>query len=162
MRKRKVFSVFRLSRMTDYGVVLLSYMAQQPNVLCTAPELADRTTLPAPTVAKILKSLSKAGVLAATRGALGGYVLSRPTQEISVSEIITALDGPVALTACVDGSDDNCAVESLGPMAGGWNRINLAVKSALDNVSLADLISDSGMIRHFEDAPASGLATVGR
>ncbi len=154
--------MFRLSRMTDYGVVLLSYMAQRPNAQCAAPDLADRTGLPAPTVAKILKSLSKAGILSATRGSLGGYALARPVARISVAEIITALDGPVALTACVDGSDDNCAVERLCPMAGGWNRINMAVKAALDEVSLADLINDSGMIRNFEEATPHGLASAGR
>ncbi|MEQ8440418.1 MAG: SUF system Fe-S cluster assembly regulator [Alphaproteobacteria bacterium] len=138
--------MFKLSKMTDYGVVVLSYLANSTNRLSTATELADRTTLPAPTVAKILKLLARADVVAATRGAQGGYHLDRDPTQISVSEIITALEGPVALTACVDGSEDNCAVERLCPMAGGWDTINSAVRSALDGVSLADLIAESSAI----------------
>lgn len=135
--------MFKLSRMADYGVVLLSTMARQQGARYAAPELALRTTLPAPTVSKILKLLAKAEIVSATRGAQGGYALARPPSAITVAEIITAFDGPVALTACVGGSDDSCAVESLCPMAGGWNRINMAVKKALDSVSLADLIAES-------------------
>jgi FeS assembly SUF system regulator len=135
--------VFKLSRMADYGVVVLSYMARRPDALSTAPDLAARTTLPGPTVSKILKSLAKGSVVTATRGAHGGYALARPVEQITVAEIIAALDGPVALTACVEGSSDSCAVESLCPMAGGWNRINVAVKAALDAVTLADLIEES-------------------
>ena len=150
--------MFKLSRMTDYGVVLLSSMAQRPDCLSTAPDLADRTMLPAPTVAKILKALAKGQVIVATRGAQGGYSLARPADEITVAEIIAALDGPVALTACVDGSDDNCSVERLCPLAGGWNRINLAVKAALDEVSLADLISECGLSDPtFGDVPGIAL-----
>lgn len=137
--------MFKLSRMADYGVVLLSTMARHQDARYAAPELANRTTLPAPTVSKILKLLSKAELVTATRGAQGGYALSRPPGAITVAEIITAFDGPVALTACVGGSDDSCAVESLCPMAGGWNKINLAVKTALDSVTLADLIAESEM-----------------
>jgi FeS assembly SUF system regulator len=151
--------VFRLSRMTDYGVVLLNYLAQDEAQRSTAPELAVRTGLPAPTVAKILKALARADVIAATRGAQGGYALERPADEVSVAEIIAALDGPVALTACVEGSDDNCAVERLCPLAGGWNRINAAVKTALDSVTLADLIADSGQVQQLPGKDAGGDAS---
>ncbi|MBO6837641.1 MAG: SUF system Fe-S cluster assembly regulator [Alphaproteobacteria bacterium] len=154
--------MFRISRMTDYGVVLLSYMARRPDALSTAPELAERTTLPAPTVAKILKALAKAKVITAQRGAQGGYALQRPATQVTVSEIVAALDGPVALTACVDGSTDDCKVENLCPMAGGWNRINTAVQTALDSVTLADLIADSAMIPSFEARPAHETASAGR
>lgn len=135
--------MFKLSRLADYGVVLLSTMARQQDQRYAAPELAQRTTLPAPTVSKILKLLSKAGIVTATRGAQGGYALSRAPHAITVAQIITAFDGPVALTACVGGSDDSCAVESLCPMAGGWNKINLAVATALNSVTLADMIAES-------------------
>lgn len=139
--------MFRLSRMADYGVVVLSSLAQRGDAgLTTATELSERTTLPAPTVSKILKALARGGVIDATRGAHGGYALSRPADGVTVAEIIAALDGPVALTACVEGSDDTCAAERLCPMAGGWNRINTAVKTALDSVTLADLMAESAML----------------
>jgi len=150
--------VFKLSKMTDYGVVVLSYMANSTDKLMTSPDLAERTTLPAPTVAKILKLLARADVVTATRGAQGGYQLDRDPTEISVAEVISALEGPVALTACVDGSEDSCAVERLCPMAGGWDTINSAVKSALDGVSLADLIEESSAIPPAFRLPADETA----
>ena len=91
--------MFKLSRMTDYGVVLLCYMAQRSDARSTAPELAERTGLPAPTVSKILKALTKADILSATRGAQGGYAIARAPESVTVAQIIAALDGPVALTA---------------------------------------------------------------
>lgn len=147
--------MFKLSRMADYGVVVLSYMARRPDGLSTAPDLAERTTLPAPTVSKILKLLARGDVVTATRGAHGGYALARPVEQVTVAEIIAALDGPVALTACVEGSTDSCVVESLCPMAGGWNRINGAVKAALDSVTLADLIEESATMPVLEPVSAS-------
>lgn len=131
--------MFKLSRMADYGVVVLSRMARNQGAVVTAAELADRTGLPQPTVAKTLKLLTRGGLLASHRGTQGGYSLDRAPERVTVTEIITALDGPVALTACVDGSDDSCAVESLCPIRGHWERVNDAVKGALDSVTLADL-----------------------
>jgi FeS assembly SUF system regulator len=131
--------MFKLSRMADYGVVVLSRMARAPGEVVTAPELAERTALPQPTVAKTLKLLTRGGLLTSHRGTQGGYSLDRAPAEVTVAEIIAALDGPVALTACVDGSDDNCAVENLCPIRGHWERVNEAVKGALEGVTLADL-----------------------
>ena len=95
--------------------------------------------MPQPTVAKILNSLARANLVTPHRGAAGGYTLSRAPHEIAVSEIIEALEGPIALTACVDGTPDVCNVEALCPLRGHWNRVNHAIKEALDNVSLAEL-----------------------
>ncbi|MBP5856938.1 SUF system Fe-S cluster assembly regulator [Marivibrio halodurans] len=131
--------MFKLSRMADYGVVVLSRMARDQGRVVTAYELSERTGLPQPTVAKTLKLLTRGGLLESHRGTQGGYSLDRAPTEVTVSEIIAALEGPVALTACVDGSDENCAVESLCPIRGHWERVNEAVKDALDSVTLADL-----------------------
>lgn len=157
--------MFKLSRMADYGVVVLSRMARAPGEVVTAVQLAERTGLPQPTVAKTLKLLSRGGLIASHRGAQGGYSLDRAPGEVTVTEIITALDGPVALTACVDGSDDNCAVESLCPISGHWQRVNEAVKGALDSVSLADLTAaqteaaiNFGRKREEADEPAPAAA----
>lgn len=154
--------MFKLSKMTDYGVILLCSMAQRPDCLSTAPELAARTLLPAPMVAKVLKALGKAEIVTATRGSQGGYTLSRVPTHITVAEVISALDGPVALTACVEGSDESCAAERTCPMAGGWNRINVAVKTALDTVTLADLMADSNLIRPDMKTAFSPTAATGQ
>ena len=145
--------MFKLSRMTDYGVVALGFMVERQGVLVTAPEVAEGTGLPLPTVAKLLKLLAKDGIVAAQRGAQGGYLLDRAASDISVAEIIASLDGPVALTACVDGAEGNCQVETLCPMRGRWDRINLAVKAALDSVSLAEIAAEP-VVPDFIGTPA--------
>jgi Rrf2 family protein len=92
-----------------------------------------------PTVAKVLKDLAREGVLMSERGVHGGYRLARPPGEITVLQIIRALEGPVSLTACVDGTEGNCDVESLCPMRGNWDRVNRAIRGALESVSLAEM-----------------------
>jgi FeS assembly SUF system regulator len=126
--------------MIDYGVVILSQMAHHRDEMVTAPGLAESTGLPAPTVAKILKSLAHSDLVTSHRGVHGGYTLSREPEAISVASILEALEGPVALTACVEGSDDQCNVASLCPIRGGWEKVNHAIRGALEAVSLADLV----------------------
>jgi len=131
--------MLRLNRITDYAIVVLAQMAREPERLVTAPQLAHDSAVPTPTVAKVLKDLAREGVLASERGAHGGYRLARAPAEITVLEIIRALEGPVSLTACVDGTEGLCDVESLCPMRGNWDRVNSAIRAALANVSLADM-----------------------
>ena len=137
--------MFRLSKLTDYGVIVLGQMADLAGEYTTAPELAEATNLPQPTVAKILKLLAKSDVIVSTRGAGGGYALERDATDVTVAEIIEALDGPVALTACVDGAEGSCDVENLCPMRGRWDPINMAVRSALESVTLSDINQDAGI-----------------
>lgn len=132
--------MIRLSKLTDYAIVVMSEMAREGRTVHTVPHLADRTGVPAPTVAKVLKTLAAAGLMTSQRGASGGYTLGRPAAEISVAAIVTALEGPIALTACVEGADTQCGVERLCPMRGGWEKINRAIRTALEEVSLADLM----------------------
>jgi FeS assembly SUF system regulator len=131
--------VIRLSKLADYAVVMLSHMAAREGEVYTTARLAERSSVPEPTAAKILKLLVRSGVLTSQRGSGGGYELARPASQISVSEIIVALDGPIALAACVDGSDEHCGVETLCSMRGNWNRVNRAIRDALDNISLAEM-----------------------
>lgn len=131
--------MLRLSRMTDYAVVLLARMAHGGGGLSTAPALAAATSLPEPSVGKILKQLARAGLVVAQRGAAGGYVLARPAAAIRVSEIVAALEGDIALTACVDGAEGLCKVEATCSVRGRWDPVNRAVRAALDAVSLADM-----------------------
>src|SRR3546814_16688720 len=83
--------------------------------------------------------LAKGGLVESRRGVNGGYVLTRRPEDISAAEIIAALDGPVALTACVDGAVGDCRVESLCPLLGGWDRVHAPLRTALESVSLAAL-----------------------
>ena len=99
------------------------------------------TGLPPATVGQVLKALGAGGLVSGARGAQGGYVLSRTPAEISVAEIVTALDGPVAITACVEGADDPCTVESVCLLRGSWDAVNDAIETALSNVSLADMLA---------------------
>ncbi len=98
--------------------------------------------MPLPTVAKLLNALSHENLIESHRGAAGGYTLRRPAEDISVAEIIQALEGPIALTACVEGSEDDCGVASLCPMRGNWDRVNRAIYGALSEVTLADMASN--------------------
>lgn len=132
--------MLKLGRMIDYGVVILSQMAHHRDDLITAPDLAEATGLPSPTVSKILKSLAHSDLVTSHRGVHGGYTLSRAPEAISVAAILEALEGPVALTACVEGSEDHCNVASLCPIRGGWEKVNDAIRAALQAVSLADLV----------------------
>lgn len=130
--------MIKLNRMTDYGVVVMSQMNQHPGTV-TAPELAQATGLPIPTVSKLLKQLAKSGLIESHRGVHGGYSIVRDLEDINAMEIIEALDGPVALTDCVDGAEDMCNVQSLCPLRGGWDKVNAAVRKALTEVTLAEL-----------------------
>ncbi|TNE40906.1 MAG: SUF system Fe-S cluster assembly regulator [Alphaproteobacteria bacterium] len=131
--------MIKLSKMTDYGVVIMSEMARQPDRTMTAPDMSLFTGLPVPTAAKILRILAKSPFVSSQRGAHGGYTLTREPDEISIAEIVRAMEGPVAVTSCVDESGNDCSVEERCPMRGGWEKINRALNTALEEVTLADM-----------------------
>jgi FeS assembly SUF system regulator len=131
--------MLRLSKLADYAVVVLVRLSHQEGVQ-TAPGIAASTGIPEPTVAKVLKILASAELVASQRGAKGGYRLNRPLALISVTEVISAVDGPIALTACVDGyGSTECESQSLCPMRGRWNPVNAAVQRAVAAITLADM-----------------------
>lgn len=133
--------MFRLSNLTDYAVVVMSQMARHRDGVQTVAQIAERTGVPMPTVAKLMKVLTPAGLIVSQRGATGGYTLERAPAAISIAEIITALDGPIAITHCVDGADSSCNVERICPMRGNWEKVNRAVRQALEQVTLADMMT---------------------
>lgn len=102
--------MIRLSRLTDYAVTLLTQMVSEGKGLWAASDLAEKAGVPLPTVSKILKQLSKGGIVVAQRGATGGYHLVRPATDISIAAIIEAMDGPIALTDCAEGGDQDCRI----------------------------------------------------
>jgi len=135
--------MIKLSKMTDYGVVIMSEMARLPERTMTAPDVSLHTGLPVPTAAKILRILAKSPFLTSQRGAHGGYQIARAPADISIAEIVRAMEGPVAVTSCVDDSVDDCSVQSCCPMRGGWEKINRALNTALEEVTLADMCQET-------------------
>jgi len=132
--------MLRLSRLTDYAVVTLSAMARQQGCVLSSAALAEQSGVPEPTVAKILKQLAKDGLVAAVRGAAGGYRLDTPASGISIGAVVAAVEGPVALTACVEGSTQECGMSSACALRGKWDPVNDAIRAALEQVSVADVM----------------------
>jgi FeS assembly SUF system regulator len=131
--------MLRLSKLTDYATVILSFMARDGSHVHAAMEIAAATGIALPTVSKILKLLVKAGVLISTRGAKGGYALARVPEKISVAAIIGALEGPIALTECSI-SHQGCEQATGCDIRGNWGVINRTIHNALESVTLADMI----------------------
>jgi FeS assembly SUF system regulator len=131
--------VIRLSKLADYGIVLMTHLARHRGRQQAAPEIAAATAVPQPTASKILKALTRAELLASQRGAHGGYGLARDAGEITVAEIIEALDGPIALTQCIESGPGECDIERLCPARTNWRRINRAIREALDGITLAEM-----------------------
>ena len=134
--------MIKLSKMTDYAVVCLGMLARKPGSSMSATELSKETGLALYTVQKLLKLLvSKSDFIKANRGALGGYMLNRNSSEISVVEIIEALDGPITLTSCVDKSESFCEASDICFLGGKWNKINEIIRKSLNDISLKELLS---------------------
>jgi FeS assembly SUF system regulator len=129
--------MLRISRLTDYATVILASLAG--GSLASAAEIAERTRIGVPTVSKLLKELQHAGLVHSVRGARGGYQLARPAATINAAEIIDAVEGPVALTECAGGAG-HCGIESTCLVGHGWQRISRAIRSALVEVSLEELV----------------------
>jgi len=130
--------MLRMSRLTDYATVLLAALAGEPGRVQTAASLAEQTRLAAPTVCKLLKQLQRAALVSSTRGPRGGYQLARPAAQISAAAILDALEGPLALTDCSAGHG-NCEIEDTCRVGRVWQRLNLAIRRSLYEVSLAQL-----------------------
>lgn len=131
--------MLKLSKMADYAGVIVVQVVRHPSRVHTASSMADELGLPKTTVAKCLKMLAKHGVLASQRGVNGGYKLAREAKDISVAEVIYALDGPVQLTECAHGRPSDCQIEKTCPMRGGWDSINTTIQQTLQGMSLADM-----------------------
>lgn len=137
--------MIKLSRLSDYGIVLMTQLARRPGVMTTAPELALTSGLPVPTVSKVLKLLAQDGLLGSQRGTKGGYMLGRPAAEVTVADIIRALEGPIALTECTDAEGGSCEIEPSCPTRTNWRRINDAVIDALEGISLSEMTSPGAL-----------------
>ncbi len=132
--------MIRMTRQSDYGIVLVSHLAAYPERSFGAPDLAAQVKLPLPIVRKILKLLTRGGLLTSLRGTKGGYTLARPPAAISVADVVTALEGPIALTECIDNTPGSCTRETICPLRPRWQHINQVVRQALSTISLSELI----------------------
>ncbi len=147
--------MIRLTNLADYAVVVMTAAAREPSCKLSAARVAEVTAIPLPTVAKLMGVLARSGLLVASRGVGGGFVLGHAPAAISIAAIVEAVDGPIALTACVSVDSHDCAIESRCNVRGHWGPINLAVRAALEAVTLADLLRPAA--KGFADA-----ATVAR
>ncbi|QXF11625.1 MULTISPECIES: SUF system Fe-S cluster assembly regulator [Sphingopyxis] len=130
----------RLSNLADYAVVLMSAAARQcGSVPLHAAMLAEQTGIPGPTAQKLVSGLARAGLLVSTRGTGGGVRLARPAAAISIADIIEAVEGPIALTTCVEDGRHDCALEGNCRVKPHWGVVNSAVRGALAQISLASL-----------------------
>jgi FeS assembly SUF system regulator len=137
--------MLRITKIADYGVVVMACFAGQSTAgVLSAAAIAAQTGLPAPTVSKILKVLAHAELVTSTRGARGGYRLSRAATEINVAEVIESLEGPLSITECADPLRDSCDQECC-ELRGYWPRINDIIRGALSNVSIADIAGVTGV-----------------
>jgi len=131
--------MFKLSKLTDYATVILSVLAKDKARVHGALEIAETTGIALPTVSKILKILTKAGVLTSVRGAKGGYLLAKDPDRITVATIISALEGPIGLTEC-SVSHKGCEQATGCRIQGNWHLVNQKIALALESITLADMI----------------------
>ena len=143
--------MLRISKLTDYGTVVLAHLAGASGAVCSAAEVSDTTGIAVPTVSKLLKSLARAGLVTSTRGTNGGYQLARPAHEISAASVIDALEGPVSITEC-SASDSHCDYESVCNVGNAWQRINVAIRRALEDINLTDLTRVNSPVPSFRFA----------
>lgn len=147
--------MIRLTNLADYAVVVMTTAARCPDARLSAAKVSDVTAIPAPTVAKLMGTLARAGLLVASRGVAGGFALAKPPAQISIAAIVEAVDGPIALTNCQAEDSHDCAIEGHCTVRGHWGPINRAVRAALDAVTLADLLRPA-TVQRLETVPRVG------
>jgi FeS assembly SUF system regulator len=130
--------MLRIGKLTDYGTVVLAMLAQEPERHRAAGELAEKTRLSRPTVSKVLKELQRSGMVISSLGAHGGYRLARRPELITAAQILDAFEGPLALTECSSASS-HCSIERQCRVGGAWQRVNAAIRRALEDLTLHQL-----------------------
>lgn len=155
--------VLRISKLTDYGTVVLVQLAANVGHVRSAADVAGATNIALPTVSKLLKLLARAKLVTSTRGANGGYELARSPREISAADVIDALEGPVSITEC-SSLDSHCDFEHVCNVGGAWQRVSAAIRHALDDVSLVDLSRTNSPVRplRFSGMPITVESSAGK
>lgn len=142
--------MLRISKLADYGMVIMNTLALEPTRLHCTKDIAQSVCLSLPTVSKVLKTLVKAGLVESERGSGGGYCLAKKPSEISVSDVITAIEGIPALTECAV-SEDLCSQESVCSVKNNWLLVNNVILKALKSITLDDMthsISEHPVVLH--------------
>jgi len=131
--------MIRIGKLTDYAMLVMSQIAKEPQAVLSASVLAELLHLSTPTVSKVLKMLSEAGLICSVRGAEGGYHLARQASGITVADIIAAMEGDLALTECCD-SAGRCSINGMCVMKENWLKINKQIYSLLAGISIIDML----------------------
>lgn len=142
--------MIRVSRLADYASVVMTCLARRPDEVLSAVQIGEETRLELPTVSKLLKRLAQVNLVESFRGATGGYRLARSAKDISLAEIVEALDGPIGLTECSIGHA--CEREGYCAVAHDWQGIGAAIGDALRAISLADMLHRRGAPRRARTA----------
>jgi FeS assembly SUF system regulator len=136
--------VIKLGKLTDYAIVVMGQLAlDEAGEARSAHYLADKTGVPEPTVSKVLKDLSRGELVVSTRGSAGGYKLSKAADQISLADIIAALEGPISVVACVEGGKADCSLWETCPTKNNWPRVNTVIKRAFEGIKLTEIIGEN-------------------
>jgi FeS assembly SUF system regulator len=147
--------MLRISKLADYAILVMVELSRRPHAVLNAQKLSELAGIELPTASKVLKQLAQAGLVASYRGPCGGYAVERPAEEISVADVIVAIEGPIGMTEC-SVNEGLCTVEARCNVRDNWVRISHAVGQALQAVSLAEMAGRAGTNRGA--APRSGIA----
>lgn len=130
--------MLRMTKLADYGTVIMTAMARDPDAVHSASSIAAATGIAMPTVSKVLKVLTRGGVVVSLRGANGGYLLPRPPQRITLAQVIAAVDGPIGMTECST-LPGLCIQEAACAARANWLKVNRLIYEALQQVTMADM-----------------------
>lgn len=152
--------MLRITKEADYGIVLLAVLAEdEPGEIHTARAVAERSGLPLPMVSKIMRSLARGSVLTSHRGVTGGYSLDRSADDMTVAEVIRAIDGPISMVQC--GVEPGaCEQEPVCPTRINWARISREVERALESIPVSEMLTAKDrreLLRIGDDSPHRGL-----
>ena len=131
-------SMLRMSKLTDYSILILAFLASGGIRVHTASDVAENTGLTLPTVSKLLKALTRAKLVKSHRGSHGGYVLAHPAEDITAADVVDALEGPLAITEC-SSSDSHCELQPGCQIGGALQKLNRGIQTVLENITLAQL-----------------------
>ena len=138
--------MLKLSKLTDYAVIVLCCLGEQGGKPVSASFLAERTKLPEPTVQKVLKKMSSKKIITALRGSAGGYIVPLSLACISVADVVEAIEGPLQLAPCSNDYQADCQLAKLYAPQNRWNKVNMAIKETLDKIRVQDLVVNNKTI----------------
>src|SRR6266702_2573651 len=130
--------MLRMTKLADYGTVIMTAMARDPDAVHSASSIAAATGIAMPTVSKVLKVLTRGGVVVSLRGVNGGYLLPRPPRRITLAQVIAAVDGPIGMTECST-LPGLCIQEAACAARANWLKVNRLIYEALQQVTMADM-----------------------